>query len=120
MINLDEDALICDFAETYGLFDYRGLSPLKAAVLSCGLRENSRIKMKLANAKLTIEQTLLAVIADFTQAIMLGDKKNIEQNFHSIQEQLINPEKQKEKYMKFESVQQYEAFYRAKMRYKNG
>ena len=48
MLATDEDALICDFAETYHILDYRALPVKQRAVLASGLRENSRIKMKLA------------------------------------------------------------------------
>ena len=64
MIAKDEDALTCDFAETYHLLDMRELRPEKAAVLACGLSPSSRIMMKLGDRELTIEQTLLAGIAD--------------------------------------------------------
>ena len=47
MIAVDENALICDFAETYNIYDYRSLPVKLAATYSAGLRENSRIKMKL-------------------------------------------------------------------------
>lgn len=64
MINLDEDALICDFAETYHIYDYRAL-PLKyVAVLACGLRDNSRIKLKMADIRIDTKEMLLATIAD--------------------------------------------------------
>jgi len=46
MIKLDENALICDFAETYHIYDYRQLPPTRVAVFACGLRDDSRIKMK--------------------------------------------------------------------------
>ena len=64
MINEDEDALICDLAETYNIYDYRQLPPLKVAVFSLGLRENSRIKMKLSGQTVPLEIMLLAGIAD--------------------------------------------------------
>ena len=64
MISLDEDALICDFAETYHIYDYRALSPTMAGVLACGLRENSRIKMKLTEQVVNMDTLLLATIAD--------------------------------------------------------
>ena len=48
MINLDEDSLICDFAEYYRIYDYTALPAKYAGVLACGLRENSRIKMKMS------------------------------------------------------------------------
>ncbi len=64
MIVLDEDALICDFAETYHILNYRELPPTTAGVLACGLRDNSRIKLKMANVKVSLEDILLATIAD--------------------------------------------------------
>lgn len=64
MINLDEDALICDFAEYYHIYDYHQIRPLMCAALAVGLRENSRIRMKLTRQKITTDQTLLAAIAD--------------------------------------------------------
>lgn len=44
MMATDEDALICDFAETYHIYDYRQLKPAYAAILAVGLREDSRIR----------------------------------------------------------------------------
>ena len=64
MIGLDEDALICDFAETYRIYDYRQLPARRAAVYACGLRPNARIMMKLAGAKVPLETILLGLIAD--------------------------------------------------------
>lgn len=64
MIVLDEDALICDFAETYHILNYRELPPITAGVLACGLRDNSRIKLKMADVKVSLEDILLATIAD--------------------------------------------------------
>lgn len=64
MINLDESALICDLAETYHIFNYKELSPLEAALFSAGLRENSRIKMKLNGLPCQYETLLLASIYD--------------------------------------------------------
>lgn len=64
MIAEDEDALICDFAETYQIYDYRQLPPTRVAVLSIGLRDCSRIKMKLSGQKVPIDTLLLAGISD--------------------------------------------------------
>src|SRR5690625_6008798 len=64
MIKLDEDALICDLAETYQIYDYRQLSPLKIAVFSVRLREESRIKMKINGQSVSMETLLLAGISD--------------------------------------------------------
>lgn len=43
MILTDEDALICDFAETYNVLDYRALPLRTAATLASGLRADARI-----------------------------------------------------------------------------
>lgn len=59
MIGTDEDMLVCDLAETYGILNYRSLPARTVATLSCGLRDSSRIKMKLAGEKLSFEQVLL-------------------------------------------------------------
>jgi len=64
MISLDEDALICDLAETYQIYDYRQLPPTKVAVFSLGLRDDSRIKMKLSGQTVPFDIMLLAAIAD--------------------------------------------------------
>lgn len=64
MIETDEDALICDLAETYHVFDYRSLPLLTAATLSVGLRDNSRIKMKMRETEYPLETVLLAAAVD--------------------------------------------------------
>lgn len=64
MIKTDEDALICDFAETYRIYDYKGLPVKLTATLAVGLRDDSRIKMKLSGAKAPTEIILLASAVD--------------------------------------------------------
>lgn len=78
MIELDENALICDFAETYHIYDYRSLPVQLAATLSAGLRDDSRIKMRIAGAPVSQEILLLAAIADRVEMFRYGfsDKKN--------------------------------------------
>lgn len=64
MIRTDEDALICDFAETYHVFDYRSLPPKLAATLAAGLHESSRIKRAISGRTMSLDTMLWAVIAD--------------------------------------------------------
>ena len=64
MISLDEEALICDLAETYQIYDYRQLPLNRVAVFSCGLRADSRIKMKMSGQSVSIDTLLLAGISD--------------------------------------------------------
>lgn len=77
MIDLDEDALICDLAETYQIFDYRSLPVNLVATLSAGLRDDARIKLKAAGAPASLETIILAAIADNLTMLRAGmDKKN--------------------------------------------
>lgn len=64
MIQLDEDALICDLAETYQIYSYRSLPVRLVATLSAGLRDNSRIKLKAVESSIDLETIILATIAD--------------------------------------------------------
>lgn len=64
MIALDESALICDLAETYHIYDYKSLPLSRVATFAVGLRENSRIKMKMNDTKYPFDTLLLASIAD--------------------------------------------------------
>ena len=60
MISADRDALLCDFAETYGIYDFRALPAFTLATLAVGLRDDSRIKMKMHGTRITRTETLLA------------------------------------------------------------
>lgn len=64
MIATDQDALICDMAETYGIFDLQALPVATLATLAVGLRENSRIKMHMSGAKTSRNELLLAAAVD--------------------------------------------------------
>lgn len=64
MLNLDEEALLCDLAETYQIYDIEALPLNKVALFSVGLREDSRIMMKIADVRYTVSNTLLMNIVD--------------------------------------------------------
>lgn len=64
MLSADRDALICDLAETYGIYDYRALPASTLATLAVGLRDDSRIKMHLIGAKITRSDLLMAAAVD--------------------------------------------------------
>jgi len=70
MVATDEDALVCDFAETYHILDFRALPARLAARLACGLRSSSRIKQKLSGSKEDIQTALLAHIADAVRMLV--------------------------------------------------
>lgn len=64
MIAVDEDALICDFAQVYHILDYRALPARRAALLACGLGPDSRIMRALSGKTVSNEILMLASIAD--------------------------------------------------------
>lgn len=64
MISLDRSALICDLAETYGILDWKAVPVATLALLAVGLRENSRIKMRLSGRNVPVEHLLLAATLD--------------------------------------------------------
>lgn len=76
MIATDEDALICDLAETYGIFNYRGLPVKLLATLSIGLREDSRIKMKISGTKVPLNTMLLGATVDRLSMLLWAKTKD--------------------------------------------
>lgn len=69
MAAADEDALYCDIAETYHVFDWGALPVDVLARLASGLRENSRIRMKMNGLNVQTDTMLLASIADSTSLL---------------------------------------------------
>lgn len=80
MISVDEDALVCDLAETYQIYDYKQLPASMVAVFSCGLRETSRIKMKLSGQKIPLDTILLAGISDNLRLLLWTKTKDGQKN----------------------------------------
>lgn len=64
MIATDEEALICDMAETYGIFDIWSLPVKTLATLAAGLRDDARIMLKMNGLQVPINTMLSALIAD--------------------------------------------------------
>lgn len=64
MLRTDRDAVICDLAETYGIFNYRVLPGRLLATLVVGLRDDSRIKLRLSGYKAPRRDVLLAAAVD--------------------------------------------------------
>ncbi len=109
MIREDENALICDMAETYHIYDYRQLKPLQAAIFAAGLPANSRIKRKLAGQKHSSEVLLLACIADSLRTLIWFQTKDGQRGVNrppSILAELTGDEEELEE---FASIEEYEA-----------
>ena len=111
MITADEEALICDFAETYGIYDYRKLPLKTAAILASGLRDNSRIKIKLSGLNAAPEMILNAAIADRAGMLVWMQSKDGAKNRNrpaSILDKILNPEKKKEDVTTFATGRDFE------------
>lgn len=111
MIHLDEEAVICDLAETYHVLDYRGLSPKLVAVLCSGLSKDSRIKKKISNRKLSVEETLLAALVDRASFVAWTKTKDAQRGVNRPKSVLaiLEKEEPKEKvYKGFDSIAEFE------------
>lgn len=107
-----ESEVICDLAETYHVFNYQELSADLVATLVFGLRDNSRLKMKIADTKLTTEQMLSAMIVDdlnFIAWTKTKDAKHGRFKQKSILKTLLGEyKKQKDDLVSFASIEEYE------------
>lgn len=76
MIKTDENALICDLAETYHIYNYRQISPKLIAIYAVGLSDDSRIKMKLSGAKVSTNTMLMMAIVDSLNYLLWSKTKD--------------------------------------------
>jgi len=76
MIQTDEDALICDLAETYHIYDYKKLPLTQVAIFAIGLKDSSRIKMKMSGQLVPMETLLLAGILDRLSVLLWRQTKD--------------------------------------------
>jgi len=112
MIKLDEDALICDLAEVYHIFDYKQLPAYRVAVFSLGLSDSSRIKLKLTDRTVDFETMLLAGIFDKVSMLFWSKTKDAEKNKNrptSVVEMLNGKQENQSKVVSFESGKDFEA-----------
>ena len=119
MINLDEDALVCDLAETYQIYDYKQLPLNQVAVFAYGLRDDSRIKQMMSDQIVPLETTLLASIVDRLSLSLWLQTKDGQKGVNrpaSIADQLIKRDKSEndgKDYLVFESGEDFENYRKA-------
>ncbi len=111
MISLDETALICDLAETYGILNYKVLPVSTLAALSVGLRENSRIKMKLSGAKVQPDFLLLAAAVDRLSLLVWSKTKDAEKGRNRPKSliDILNGREKESEIMSFDTAEEWEA-----------
>lgn len=110
MIRLDEDALICDLAETYHVLNYRELSPKLVAVLCSGLSPDSRIKRKIVKRKNTLEDCLLAMLVDRVSLLVWSKTEDGQKNRNRPKSILkaLEEEPSESKYTGFNTIDDFE------------
>ena len=105
--------MICDLAETYHILNYKELPPDLVATLVIGLSPDSRVKRKLRGEKLTLVESLLAIIIDDLNLILWQRSKS-KKKPASFYEKLSEEEKPKEELMVFDSPEAYEEWRKSK------
>ena len=121
MIKTDEDALICDLAETYRIYDYRQLPAYQVAVFSFGLRDDSRIKVAMSGQNVPTDLLIQASMLDRLSMLVWMKTKDGPQGKNrpaSMVDSLLKVEKEKEQ-MVFTSGEEFEE-YRSKLLEKIG
>lgn len=73
-----EDALICDLAETYHIFNYKALQVSLLATLSYGLREDSRVKIFFSDMEVSTDTMLMACAVDHLAFLAWAKTENAE------------------------------------------
>ena len=111
MIATDEDALICDLAETYHIYDYRSLPLQRVAIFCIGLRDDSRIKKKINGIEYTTDTLLLAKAVDYLALLFWSKTKDAENGMNapeSILNQLLGNTESETDVVSFETAEDFE------------
>lgn len=117
MISTDEDALECDLAETYHIYDYRELPPMRVALFAMGLSNDSRIKRAMSGMQVSLNTYLLAGITDYLSWIVWSKTKDAQKGTNRPQSivDLINgkdkTEEEIKEYIQFNSMEEFQALW---------
>ncbi len=76
MLVIDEDAVTCDLAETYRIYNYRNYPPTYIATLAAGLRDNARIKLKMNDMAYPLETMLMVSAVDKLSLLLWAKTKD--------------------------------------------
>lgn len=113
MIAVDEDALVCDLAETYQIYDMYAFDVLLIARLSCGLGEDSRIMKKMSGNPVGTTTQLLAMAVDALNLLVWSKTVDAEKGINlpeSVLEKLLRREEKKPQDKEvFDSAEAFEA-----------
>lgn len=112
MLKTDRASLECDLAETYHIYNMYELPLSKVALFSYGLRENSRIKMKMRGELYPFETMLLAGILDRLSLLWWSKtpdaQKGINRPDSVLSSLLGNDPKDNREHLVFDSLEDFE------------
>lgn len=124
MLSISEDFLICDLAETYNVYitdwEHTPYPISYIAILASGLSDDSRIKREMGSHKLTLTEGLLATLIDKVNILVWQKTKDGVKGRNmppSVFKKLEGLEdKPKDDLNKFETEEDFEEWYKSKMR----
>ena len=101
----EEDAFICDLAETYNIYDYESFSVEYISTLLRGLRDSSRTIMKLSEQKMSFDTMINVQTLDVLRLIWWSKTKDGHDNTNrpKMLMDIINGNEQKEDIKSFDS-----------------
>lgn len=122
MLNVGEDIFKCDMAETYHVHITDWENPpfpiSYIADLAAGLKDDSRIKLKISDRRLSLEQVLQTFIIDKLSTLIWQNTKdghkgrNFPKSLYRTLEGL--DEKQKDELQEYDSVEDFQEWYKEK------
>lgn len=110
MLETDEEALICDLAETYHVLNYKALPVKTVALFASGLRDSARIKMKISGQAAEDKTVLLAAAVDRLTMLLWAGSEDGQKNRNRpkmIVPQLLGEEEKET--LTFDSIESFEA-----------
>lgn len=123
MIAAGEDALVCDLAETYGIFQFRALPARLLATLAAGLRDDSRIKTLLSGARAPLDTLLLAAAVDRLSFLAWAETKDARRGHGrpgSVLAAILEKDEEKSQVTAYENADAFEAAWEAITGVKHG
>lgn len=109
MVARNENALVCDFAEVYHIYDYKSMPLKQAAILAAGLPPDSRIKREISGQKQTTDILLLAAIADALNTLVWFQTTDGQRGVNRPDSILRRLTEEQEEYEAYDSIEEYEA-----------
>lgn len=111
MLNTDEDALLCDFAQYYNIYDIEELGLIKLSIFAWGLPDDSRSKKLMSKQKVSLETYLQAQAVDALNMLVWSKTKDGQHNRNrpkSIAQSLLPKQKVDDNHQNFASGKEFE------------